>query len=154
MLVLAVVDCLFLVSSLLTFSLPHLSSQFSARVWFYVVPFSLPIAQTCLTASVYMTISLTLERYFSVVHPLYQLSHGWLRSPALLSLPGIIFAVLFTLPNYFQLKTVMETSVTEFDNNTHSDQVPKQRAVKLKIYPNIFLSEIWRNCQAFKSRFA
>ena len=36
--------------------------------------------QTCLTASVYMTISLTLERYFSVVQPLYQLQNRLLRT--------------------------------------------------------------------------
>ena len=36
--------------------------------------------QTCLTASVYMTISLTLERYFSVVQPLYQLQNRLLHT--------------------------------------------------------------------------
>ena len=35
------------------------------------------LLQTGLTASVYMTISLTLERYFSIVQPLYQLKNRW-----------------------------------------------------------------------------
>ena len=123
MILLAVVDTLFLISSLLTFSLPHLSSRFSSSLWAYLVPYTLPIAQTCLTASVYMTISLSLERYFSVVHPLYQLSNRWLKSSLVLSLPGIMFAVIFTLPNYFQLKTVLETSLIPLENITHAEQV-------------------------------
>ena len=75
MFVLALVDTGFLVSSILTFSLPQLSRDYSSSLWNYMVPYTLPLAQTCLTASVYMTISLSLERYFSVVHPLYQLSN-------------------------------------------------------------------------------
>ena len=88
MILLALVDTLFLLSSLLTFSLPRLTSPYPSDLWTYLVPYTLPIAQTCLTASVYMTITLSLERYFSVVQPLYQLSKPWLKSPVLLSLPG------------------------------------------------------------------
>ena len=123
MILLALVDTLFLISSLLTFSLPQLSSAYSSSVWNYLVPFTLPIAQTCLTASVYMTVSLSLERYFSVVHPLYQLSHRWLNSSVLLALPGLLFSVIFTLPNYFQVKTVIKTSLKPLDNSTWSDEV-------------------------------
>ena len=123
MILLALVDTLFLISSLLTFSLPQLSSAYSSSVWNYLVPFTLPIAQTCLTASVYMTVSLSLERYFSVVHPLYQLSHRWLNSSVLLALPGLLFSVIFTLPNYFQVKTVIKTSLIPLENSTWSDEV-------------------------------
>ena len=75
MFILALVDTGFLLSSLLTFSLPQLSTDYSCSLWPYLVPYTLPLAQTCMTGSVYMTISLSLERYFSVVHPLYQLSN-------------------------------------------------------------------------------
>ena len=122
MVVLAFVDTTLLLSSLLTFSLPHFNDYYSMYLWYYLVPYTLPIAQTSLTASVYMTISLTLERYFSVVHPLYKLRirfictvnvHGTLyktlfitilyisqfmslRSSVFLSLPSLVFAFLFT----------------------------------------------------------
>ena len=33
--------------------------------------------------------------------------YRWLRSSTALSLPGLLFSVLFTLPNYFQLRTVI-----------------------------------------------
>ena len=89
MIILAVVDTLFLISSLLTFSLPYLTSPSPSSLWTYLVPYTLPLAQTFMTASVYMIVSLSLERYFSVVRPLYQLSKPWLRSSVLLSLQGI-----------------------------------------------------------------
>ena len=67
----AVVDTCFLIFSSLTFSLPHLSPG-CHMLWVWLVPFSLPLAQTSMTASVYLTLSLSLERFFSVVHPLHQ----------------------------------------------------------------------------------
>merc|ERR1712025_3026 len=59
-----------------------------------------------MTGSVYLTISLTVERYFSVVKPFYQMRNRWLQSSLCLAIPGIIFSFFFTLPNYFMLKTV------------------------------------------------
>ena len=55
--------------------------------------------------SVYMTISLTVERYISVVHPLLSFRHRFIRSSLYLAAPGMIFSLLFTLPNYFTLYT-------------------------------------------------
>ena len=55
--------------------------------------------------SVYMTISLTVERYISVVHPLLSRRHQSIRSCLYLAAPGMIFSLLFTLPNYFALHT-------------------------------------------------
>jgi len=130
MLLLAVIDTIFLITSALSFTFPHLNDNYADYTWMYLVPYTLPIAQTCLTASVYMTVSLTLERFFSVVHPLYQLKKRWLRSSVVLSLPGLVFSVLFTLPNYFQLRTIIKTDViTKLDNKTHSQLIELLRDV-------------------------
>ena len=40
---------------------------------------------------------------------------------------GILFSVIFTLPNYFQLKTVMKTSVQPFDSDSLIDQVTERK---------------------------
>ena len=55
--------------------------------------------------SVYMTISLTVERYMSVVHPLLSFRRHSICSCLYLAAPGMIFSLLFTLPNYFTLYT-------------------------------------------------
>ena len=43
--ILAVVDTIFLLSSLLSFSLPHLSRNYADFLWYFLVPYTLPIAQ-------------------------------------------------------------------------------------------------------------
>ena len=45
MILLAVEDTLFLVSTCLSFSLPRLSQTFAGHIWLYLVPYTLPIAQ-------------------------------------------------------------------------------------------------------------
>ena len=72
---LALADTLHLLSSALTFSVANLWSEYAARAWYYVVPVSLPLAQTTMTASVYLTVSLTVERYVSVVKPFFHLKN-------------------------------------------------------------------------------
>ena len=75
--------------------------------------------QTSLVMSVYLTISLSLDRYLTVVHPLLTLQHSSMCSCMYLSIPAITFSVLFTLPNYFILKTEMDNQIT--DNITAQD---------------------------------
>ena len=45
MILLAVVDTVFLLSSCLTFSLPRLSQTYAHKHWAYLLPYTLPIAQ-------------------------------------------------------------------------------------------------------------
>ena len=54
--------------------------------------------------SAYMTVSLTVERYISVVHPLLAIQHRSSRFCFIIAAPGLIFSFLFTLPNYFLLE--------------------------------------------------
>ena len=93
---LGLVDSVHLVTTLCSFSLPTLSRQFRDTTYHHTLPYTLPLAQvitghcctysvifialycivmyllqTTLVMSVYMTISLTVERFLSVVHPLY-----------------------------------------------------------------------------------
>ena len=66
--------------------------------------------------SIYMTISLSVERYISVVHPLWAIHHRSTRSCLMLALPGMAFSLLFTLPNYFILSTepvAMDINLTD-----------------------------------------
>ena len=68
--------------------------------------------------SVYMTISLTVERYMSMVHPLVSLRHRFTRSCLYLAAPGMIFSFIFTLPNYFALYTKHSTTTTHMYSDT------------------------------------
>ena len=68
--------------------------------------------------SIYMTISLSVERYISVVHPIWAINHRSIRSSILLALPGMVFSLLFTLPNYFILSSEpirMDITLTDLE---------------------------------------
>ena len=69
--------------------------------------------------SVYLTISLSLDRYLKVVHPLLAIQHSSMCSCMFLATPAIIFSVIFTLPNYFILSTEIDNTVK--DNITAQD---------------------------------
>ena len=75
--------------------------------------------QTSLVMSVYLTISLSMDRYLNIVHPLLAIQHSSMSSCMFLATPAIIFSVLFTLPNYFILSTEMDN--TDRDNITAQD---------------------------------
>jgi len=117
---LAIMDNLYLIASALTFSLANLSPTYDGHAWNYIVPYSLPLAQTTMTGSVYLTISLTVERYFSVVRPFNQLRNRFLRSSLALAFPGILFSFLFTLPNYFMLSTLHKERIMLSDSPLNS----------------------------------
>ena len=68
--------------------------------------------------SVYMTISLTVERYMSMVHPLISLRHRFTHSCLYLAAPGMVFSFIFTLPNYFALYIKHSATTTNIYQDT------------------------------------
>ena len=62
--------------------------------------------------SVYLTISLSVERYISVLHPLVSIRLHSGSSCLPLALPAVIFSVIFTLPTYFMLDTSCDQVTT------------------------------------------
>ena len=106
--------------------------------------------------SVYMTISLTVERYLSVVRPLLALRHRSTSSYLFLAAPGMLFSLLFTLPNYFIL-------TTELEQTSHHDQELWKLIGNDSLMDSSWLQEVphpqpgrirlvwthWRNNQAY-----
>ena len=80
--------------------------------------------------SVYMTVSLTVERYMSVCKPLLRHRQSWLSTPALV-LPPIILSFAITSPNYI---TITKTNtLIEENNETLSDDYIDIEEVAMKI---------------------
>ena len=52
-----------------------------------------------------MTISVSVERYISVIYPLLSIRLHSRYSYLYLALPSIIFSIIFTLPTYFVVET-------------------------------------------------
>ena len=88
--------------------------------------------------SVYMTVSLTVERYMSVCQPLLRHRQSWLSTPALV-LPAIILSFAITSPNYIYIsKTTTTTTTLEEENNeTLSDDYIDILAEVKKYYDSL-----------------
>jgi len=103
---LAVYDCLFITTASASFSLPQLSDYWKVWVHPHIFPWLLPLMQASLNGSIWSTVSVTVERYISVVHP-----HHWLRqlSSAIYIVPVVILTVVWNicrsskLPSLFAL---------------------------------------------------
>merc|ERR1719507_1027428 len=118
---LAVFDSIFITTASITFSLPLLSNYWQAWVHPHLFPWLLPFIQISLNGSIWSTVSVTIERYISVVHPRH-----WVRSfsSAIYIIPVVIFSVIWNLPRFAELDTcymvtVVSTNASNLINNNN-----------------------------------
>lgn len=128
MVALAVFDIEYILMNIAVFALPQFSTEYKASgIYYYLLPWILPLAQVGLTGSIYFTMAIALERYFTVCHPFFRVSHTW--SSRIYVIPIVSFALLFNLPKFFELKTVHmpignnnSNSTGDFDCEDLSDE--------------------------------
>ena len=73
MLSLSAFDLVYITASILIFSIPQFSDNYKeSGIYFYILPWVLPMAQVGLTGSIYFTMAITVERYVTVCHPFYR----------------------------------------------------------------------------------
>ena len=103
-------DIVLILTSILLFGIPSLYpyTGFLRYYYFRILPhiayIAFPIATTAQTASVYLTLTVTLERYVAVCHPLRAralCTHGRARIYFLVIL---IFSICYNLPRFFEVK--------------------------------------------------
>jgi len=99
---LAIFDISFIVCASISFSLPQLSSHW--RVWIHprIFPWLLPAIQMSLTGSIWSTVSVSAERYISVVHPRHWVSS---YSSAIYIIPVLLLTVSWNVTRFFELET-------------------------------------------------
>jgi len=106
-------DLLYILGMILVFSIKELNNDYIVSgVYYYLLPWVLPFIQIGMTGSIYFTMAITVERYVTVCHPFYRVSHSW---PAkVLVIPIVAFAVLYNIPKFFELRTKVPGE--EYDN--------------------------------------
>ena len=104
---LAMFDLIYLIMAFWLFVLPQftITSPFMTDgMWYYIVPFAIPIGQISMTGSVYFTAAITIERYLTVCKPFYMVSRNLSARP--MSFGIILFAILYNFPKFFEMSTL------------------------------------------------
>lgn len=107
MLALASFDLGYILVSFILFALPQFIKDFRRGFTYnWLLPYVLPLCQMAMTGSIYCTIAITIERYFTVCHPFFRISHSM---PAkMYIIPILTFSFLYNLPKFFELTTIIE----------------------------------------------
>lgn len=116
---LAVIDTLFLVFISLTFSLPSLSPEYKKWIFPVLLPSTLPLTSVFLTASLYMVVATSIERFLQLNHPRFSNKGSFLGYV----LPVLVFSAFYNIPKFFEFTTsysqghLPKLKVTEFRKN-------------------------------------
>lgn len=117
---LAICDLIYLVMSIMLFSLPTLFHSVTYAHWYVkLVPIMLPLAQVSLSGAIYVTIAISLERYNMVIKPFTVMSSvkkilfGY-------AIPICVLCLTYNLPKFFELTVEYSAcnSMTEEKNMT------------------------------------
>ena len=104
---LTVSDVVIIVASILCYTFPYWFNPYAlleCPICNYVIFGSYPIHHTAQLINIYLTISLSIERYFTICRPL---AHHAREVPAVYYIvPIISFSTLYTLPVFFELQVV------------------------------------------------
>ena len=92
-------DLLYLAIGIAIFGLPALSSFYDDHFLPFIMPVGFGIGHIGRVGSVFMTMSVTIERYFAIVHPLKHFS----GKRYLLVVP-IVVTVFYNVPKFFEFQ--------------------------------------------------
>ena len=98
-------DLLYLTIGIAIFGLPALSTFYSDLIVPFIMPIGFPIGHIGRVGSVFVTMSVTIERYFAIVHPLKHFS-----GKRYLFLISIVTTILYNIQKFFEFQ---RTQVTE-----------------------------------------
>ncbi|XP_059087608.1 FMRFamide receptor-like [Tigriopus californicus] len=96
---LAFFDVLYLMMSQMIFGFPGLSRYYENRIYPLILPFCYGCAHIGRVGSVYLTMSVTIERYFAIVHPLRHF-----RGKKVLIPMSVGLTTLYNIPKFFELR--------------------------------------------------
>ncbi|PVD20029.1 hypothetical protein C0Q70_20523 [Pomacea canaliculata] len=99
---LAIWDSVVLLITLVLICLSELSSQFFSEALPYVIVYLYPVGLVAQTATVWLTVSFTVERYIAVCHPLKAASMCTIQRARIVIVVISIVSVLYNVPRWFE----------------------------------------------------
>ena len=107
---LSIFDMLYLIIGISIFGLPEMSQWYKERVYIYIMPFGYGLGHIGRVGSVFVTVSVTIERYFAICHPLKHL-----RGKKYLLLIPSLMAILYNIPKFMEFE--LRVSNISMDSN-------------------------------------
>ena len=101
---LSIFDMLYLIIGLSIFGLPEISQWYKERVYTYIMPVGYGLGHIGRVGSVFVTVSVTIERYFAIVHPLKHF-----RGKKYLLLVPSLMAVVYNIPKFMEFELQVST---------------------------------------------
>ena len=101
---LAIWDSVVLLMSLLLMSLGEIVPAFSRDALPYVIVYLYPVALVAQTATVWLTVSFTVERYIAVCHPLQAASMCTIPRARIVIVVIALVSVLYNMPRWFEYR--------------------------------------------------
>ena len=93
-------DMLYLIMGTLIFGFPAISQTYKSTIYVRIMPICYGFGHIGRVGSVFFTVSVTIDRYLAVAHPLKVVN----KKRALLYVP-VIFTCLYNLPKFFETYT-------------------------------------------------
>ena len=90
---------LYLIIGLSIFVLPELSQSYKDQVYIYIMPVGYGLGHIGRVGSVFVTVSVTIERYFAIVHPLKHF-----RGKKYLLLIPSLMAIVYNIPKFLEFE--------------------------------------------------
>lgn len=106
-------DSIVLIMSTLLMSVQHIIPIYKTEIYPFVFSYAYPIAVISQTATIYLTVSFTVERYIAVCHPLKAASMcTTTRAKLVISIVSVA-STLYNIPRWFEYRPKIENGKLE-----------------------------------------
>ena len=125
MMALAAYDLVIIISALLLFSIPRFSCNFEETHFYQTyTPWIFFINHVGLEGSIYLTIAITVERYFVICQPMFYRSKLW--PTKCFVIPITCFSVIYCIPKLFELEPKVHYKISHLSNFTMDTELIQQ----------------------------
>jgi len=106
-------DTIYLLLSTLIFAMPKLSDNYAMYLLPHIMPIGYGFAHIGRVGSVFMTLSVTLERFFAIVYPLKRL-----RLKTILIAVSTFVSVVYNIPRFLEFETILQVDTNSTNNES------------------------------------